>query len=290
MASALLPVPYTEPPFVDPMVTVGSDSRASDGGNAGPTSTQVTAGPAPRTPPPAPPANTQEVQRPVSLPSRPSAPESSVQGPSVPGPPAPSSSTEEGPAPAASVQPAPSVPLTVTASAPAASAIPSFSQVLSTILSPALTASQTTEIAQIPQSGVGIILPNGGRLFLGSVTTINGIPISLSPSNSVLVIDGSTTILPTSGFIALSDGQSLAPVLVPQSPSSVPGISGVNSPTTSAARGEDVGSFIYSGIGGFPTSSQPAQFTGGCTEEFRRVGLIAWMAAVVGGGLGYGVL
>jgi hypothetical protein len=44
----------------------------------------------------------------------------------------------------------------------------------------------------------GIVLPNGQTLAPGEVTTINGVPISLSPSGTVVVVDGSTITIPTS--------------------------------------------------------------------------------------------
>lgn len=84
-------------------------------------------------------------------------------------------------------------------------------------------------------SGVGILLPNGQTLTPGGSTTINGVPISLSPSESQIVIAGST--IPVS----------------------------VNSGATTTAG---LGSYIYSGIGGFdgPTSA-PAEYTGGADSK-----------------------
>ncbi|KAF2500081.1 hypothetical protein BU16DRAFT_556569 [Lophium mytilinum] len=45
-------------------------------------------------------------------------------------------------------------------------------------------------------SGGGIVLPGGATLSPGAVTTINGVGVSLAPSETAVVIGGSTVILP----------------------------------------------------------------------------------------------
>lgn len=77
-----------------------------------------------------------------------------------------------------------------------------------------------------PTTVSGVVLPNGQTLAPGVVTTINGVPISLAPFGTIVVIDGSTITIPTSA----------------------PG---------------GIGSYILSGIGGGESTSSPAQFTGG---------------------------
>lgn len=95
-------------------------------------------------------------------------------------------------------------------------------------------ASATIPIQYVTGTAGGVILPNGKTLLPGSATEVNGVTVSLEPSASKFVV-GTSTVELTGGLPAST---------------SQPG----------------AGDYIWTGIGGGPTTSAPAQFTGSASR------------------------
>ncbi|KAF1976708.1 hypothetical protein BU23DRAFT_528462 [Bimuria novae-zelandiae CBS 107.79] len=115
-------------------------------------------------------------------------------------------------------------------------------------------------------SGSGVVLPNGQTLEPGAATIINGIPVSLSPSESFIAVEGSKTIplVPavTNGVV-LPNGQTLQPGVL----TTILGVPVSLSPDETAVVIDDstialastakggIGSYVWSGIGAEATAS-----------------------------------
>ncbi|KAJ4302664.1 hypothetical protein N0V90_001553 [Kalmusia sp. IMI 367209] len=159
-----------------------------------------------------------------------------------------------------------------------------------------------TENVQLPSgisvlpSGSGVVLPNGETLRPGSATTVNGIPVSILPTESAIIVGGTETVplgpSPTD-FIVLPNGETLTPGVL----TTIAGVpvslslgatqivaNGSTFAISTTAPGE-VGSYIWSGIGGAATSSSPAQYTGGAgsipAKMRRKDSFIAFILGAV---------
>lgn len=110
-------------------------------------------------------------------------------------------------------------------------------------------------------SGSGVVLPNSETLEPGSATKVDGVPISLSPSDGFIVVEGTKTIPLTSAptateDIVLPNGDTLEPgvrttilgVPVSLSPGETEVVIGGSTVTLASTVSGDVGSYIWSGI------------------------------------------
>jgi hypothetical protein len=140
-------------------------------------------------------------------------------------------------------------------------------------------------------SASGILLPNGQTLTPGAATTINGIPMSLSPSLTAVLIGGSTiplNALPTGPF-TLPNGQTLTPGVlttvngVPFSLASSGSTVFVNGTALTTTSGSvDIGGYIWSGLGGGATSpSDSALYTGSANRRDAKDLTESWAIIVV---------